>query len=321
MNLSIVILNYNGKHWLKQFLPSVQKHSPGEKIYVIDNASTDDSLSFLQAYYPQIEVILLPENLGFAGGYNEGLKSIDSELLCLLNSDVEVTQNWIEPIKALFQSDDNIAAIQPKILDYHHQNTFEYAGAAGGFIDNLGYPYCRGRMFFDLEKDQGQYQDEIHVFWATGACMFIRSKDFWEVGGFDSDYFAHMEEIDLCWRLHNRKKKVFYCGKSKVFHVGGGTLDNSSPQKTFLNLRNSLFNLVKNLPKGKVISILLQRLILDGIAAFYFLFNGGLPHFWAVVRAHFSFYRYLPKMLVKRKPGIKNYYQKKYIVLQYFLKG
>ncbi len=320
LKLAIVILNYNGKHWLEKFLPKLIEYSKGREIYVIDNNSKDDSVSYIKKNFPIVQNILSSENLGFAGGYNWGLRFVEEPLYCLLNSDVEVTENWIEPIVKLFQKEKDIASIQPKILDYNQKNHFEYAGAAGGFIDNLGYPYCRGRMFFDLEKDQGQYQDEIPIFWTTGACMFIKKDDFWEVGGFDADYFAHMEEIDLCWRLHNAHKKVYYCGYSKVYHVGGGTLDSSSPQKTYLNIRNSLYNLVKNLPKGKVFSIVLQRLILDGFAALYFLFNSGFPHFWAVVRAHFSFYRNFPKMWTKRKAGIPNYYQDRYIVLKYFAK-
>lgn len=318
MTLAVAILNYNGRHWLEKFLPILLKYSEGHSIYIIDNASTDDSISWIKSQNLDIRIIENESNEGFAGGYNSGLREIKEDIYCLLNSDVEVTENWIFPILQLFHEKPEIAAIQPKILNYKEREHFDYAGAAGGFIDNLGYPYCRGRMFFEIEKDQGQYQDITPIFWATGACLFIRREDYWKVGGFDQDYFAHMEEIDLCWRLHNAGREVYYTGFSKVYHVGGGTLDSSSPQKTFLNIRNSLFTVVKNLPKGKVFLVVLQRLILDGIAAMYFLFQSGFPHFWAVIRAHFSFYILLPKMLKKRKPGIQHYYQKRYIVFDYF---
>ncbi len=320
LTLAIAILNYNGRTWLEKFLPKVFQYSQEFPIYIIDNSSTDDSIEWIKSQNLEISIIQNQENYGFAEGYNQGLKKIKAEVYCLLNSDVEVTENWIFPVLQVFQKYENIAAVQPKILDYNRRNYFEYAGAAGGFIDNLGYPYCRGRLFFDIEEDQGQYDDISEIFWATGACLFVKSKCFWKVGGFDATYFAHMEEIDLCWRLKNEGFQIYYTGFSAVYHVGGGTLDASSPKKTFLNIRNSLFNLVKNLPKNHVFIVILQRLILDGLAAFYFLFSSGFSHFFAVVRAHFSFYWHLPEMLKKRKAGIKNYYATKYIVIEYFFK-
>lgn len=320
MNLAIAILNWNGKNWLEKFLPSVILHSENNDIYVIDNASTDDSVAFLKLNFPQVKIIQNPENQGFAGGYNEGLKKIDAEIYCLLNSDVEVTENWLKPVLDLFQKDLKIAAVQPKILDYNRKNFFEFAGAAGGFIDNLGYPYCRGRVFENIEEDKGQFDDETEIFWASGCCLFIRSEDFWKQNGFDARFFAHQEEIDLCWRLKNDGKKIFYTGKSTVYHVGGGTLNKQSAQKTFLNMRNNLSMLVKNLPFSVVFWIILSRLILDGAAAFYFAFKNGLPHLWAVLRAHVSFYAELPETIKLRgKKQIRNYYQCKWLIFKHFI--
>ena len=320
-HLAIVILNYNGTNWLNKFLPSVISYSEEADIYVIDNASTDNSVSFLKENFPSVNIVVNSQNYGFAGGYNHGLKQIPATIYCLLNSDVEVTPHWTQAVLHLFNSDENIVAIQPKILDYKNKNKFEFAGAAGGFIDNLGYPFCRGRVFFSLEEDHHQYNDEVPIFWATGACLFIRKTTFEEHKGFDEDFFAHMEEIDLCWRINNSGKKVFYTGNSTVYHVGGGTLDPYNPRKTYLNFRNNLLMLLKNLPKGKVFSIIFIRLFLDGFAGVQFLFKNGFNHCWAIVRAHFSFYSLLFKFLNKRKPGIKNYYKTKAIVFQYFIKS
>jgi len=320
LNLAIAILNWNGKNWLEKFLPNVILHSENTDVYVIDNASTDDSVVFLKLNFPQVKIIQNTENQGFAGGYNEGLKKIDAEIYCLLNSDVEVTENWLKPVLDLFQKDLKIAAVQPKILDYNRKNFFEFAGAAGGFIDNLGYPYCRGRVFENIEEDKGQFDDETEIFWASGCCLFIRSEDFWKQNGFDARFFAHQEEIDLCWRLKNDGKKIFYTGKSTVYHVGGGTLNKQSAQKTFLNMRNNLSMLVKNLPLSVVFWIILSRLILDGAAALYFAFKNGLPHLWAVLRAHFSFYAELPETIKLRgKKQIRNYYQCKWLIFKHFI--
>ena len=320
MKLAVVILNWNGRKLLEEFLPSVVAHTNNAELYVIDNASTDDSISFLNTHYPQIKIIQNQGNYGFAKGYNEGLKHIDADIYCLLNSDVEVTANWTEPIMELFKKDASIAAIQPKILDYKNKSKFEYAGAGGGFIDEFGYPFCRGRVFFDLEEDKGQYNDTIECFWATGASLFIRQEDFVRQKGFDEDFFAHMEEIDLCWRLKNDNRKIYYCGQSTVYHLGGGTLQKNNPKKTYLNFRNCLNMYLKNLPKDQLFTIIFSRLSLDGISAIVFLFQNGFGHLWAIFMSHMHFYRDFSKMYKKRGPHqIRNYGSKKLIPVQYFI--
>ena len=320
MDLAIVILNWNGKNWLEKFLPSVIEHSKNSFIYVIDNSSTDDSVSFLRENFPTVKIIHNKENHGFAGGYNAGLKKIDHEFYCLLNSDVEVTENWLTPIQNIFANDPQIAAVQPKIVDFNDRNYFEFAGAGGGFIDNLGYPYCRGRVFEKIEKDFGQYNDEIEIFWASGCCFFIRAKDFWAQNGFDARFFAHQEEIDLCWRLKNSGKKIYYTGKSTVYHVGGGTLNKQSPQKTFLNMRNNLSMILKNTPLMSGIFLIFFRMILDGFAGFYFGYKNGKSHFWAVIKAHFSFYSQIPQTLkLRQKNQITHFYIEKWLVFKNFL--
>ena len=299
--IAIVILNWNGKHHLEKFLPSVIKNNiVGAAIYVADNASTDDSVDFLKKSFPEVKIIQNSSNDGFAKGYNQALKYIKAEFYVLLNSDVEVTDGWIEPVISLMEKDKNIAACQPKIRSYNQKEFFEHAGAAGGFIDRFGYPFCRGRVFLTTEKDNGQYDDIREIFWATGACMFIRAECFWKVNGFDEDFFAHMEEIDLCWRLKNKGHSIYYTPYSTVYHLGGGTLNYKSPRKTFLNFRNSLYMLYKNLPKKKVFPLLLMRLILDGVAGLKFLFEGNLNHFIAVIEAHLSFYSNFFKFRKKR---------------------
>ncbi|CAA7387050.1 glycosyltransferase family 2 protein [Chryseobacterium fistulae] len=318
--LAIAILNWNGKSWLEKFLPKVVRFSQHSDIYIIDNFSTDDSVSFLQHHFPSVKIIMNDKNYGFAGGYNQGLKEIKSEYYCLLNSDVEVTENWIDPVLELFAKDPYIAAVQPKILSFNNKSYFEFAGAGGGLIDNLGYPYCRGRIFDDLEEDKGQYDDETEIFWASGCSLFIKSKDFWEQKGFDERFFAHQEEIDLCWRLINSGKKIFYTGKSSVYHVGGGTLNKQNPQKTYLNIRNNLSMMLKNLPFPDLIWILFLRLCLDGIAGVYFGFKNGFSHIWAVVRAHFGFYAQCSGTLKRRQSyQIKRYYKTKWLIFKHFL--
>lgn len=301
MNVAIVILNYNGKSFLETFLPSVLANSDGAAIYVADNGSTDDSLALLKTQFSDIHLIELAENHGFAKGYNLALRQIEADYYVLLNSDVEVTPDWLHPMLDLMESDLSIAACQPKLLDYNRRNYFEYAGPVGGFIDYLGYPFCRGRIFLNLEEDQGQYNDTVEVFWACGACLMVRAKSFWEVGGLDDDFFAHMEEIDVCWRLKNAGYKVFACGESVVYHVGGGTLNYATPNKTFLNFRNGLALLYKNHPQEKLYRTLLLRLVLDGIAGVKFLFFDSPAHTWAVIRAHFNFYLHFPAWRRKRK--------------------
>ncbi|UQB69476.1 glycosyltransferase family 2 protein [Epilithonimonas zeae] len=320
MTVAIAILNWNGKSWLEKFLPSVIEHSQEAEIYVIDNASTDDSIQFLTSNFPSIKIIQNQSNSGFAKGYNEGLKSIKADIYCLLNSDVEVTENWISPITKLFFEDQNIAAIQPKILDYNQKNKFEFAGAGGGLIDNLGYPYCRGRVFDDIETDNGQYDDETEIFWASGCSLFIRSEDFWNMNGFDERFFAHQEEIDLCWRLKNAGRKIYYTGKSIVYHVGGGTLNKQNHRKTFLNFRNNLTMLVKNLPVYQLAPVIFARLVLDGFAGLYFGYKNGWSHLGAILKAHFGFYAAIPQSLKLRQTHqVKNYYQSKWLIFKHFL--
>ncbi len=321
MKIAIVILNWNGASLLQRFLPSVLEHSPDTSIYVIDNASTDDSVALLKREFSPVHIIQNTSNLGFAGGYNEGLKAVEADVYCLLNSDVRVTEQWLSPVLELFRSNNEIAIIQPKIRDLKHPEYFEYAGAAGGFIDRLGYPFCRGRIFQALEKDTGQYDDISEIFWATGACMFIKSAVFWELGGFDPDYFAHQEEVDLCWRAKNTGYKVYYTGHSQVYHLGGSTLENSDPRKTFLNFRNSLFSLIKNLRGRSAFPLIVARLVLDGVAALRFLLQFRTMHAWAIFKAHLSFYTRFSKMRKKRKPSdvLSKYYVVTSIVWLHFV--
>lgn len=318
-----MILNWNGKKLLEQFLPSVIKYSKGADIYVADNASTDDSISFLEKNYPQVHLIINETNGGYAKGYNDALKLVNADILCLLNSDVEVTESWLEPIASVFSERKDVSIIQPKILDYNQKDCFEYAGAGGGFIDAFGYPFCRGRIFDTIEKDKGQYNNTTEIFWASGACFFIRKEVFDELNGFDEDYFAHQEEIDLCWRAKNTGHKTLYVGSSSIYHVGGATLKNSNPRKTFLNFRNSLFTLVKNLPSQKLFPIILIRLLLDGIAGLRFLFQLKFLHFIAIIKGHINFYRYFVKIYKKRGTLLKmgGYYRKSSIVWTYFVRN
>ena len=321
MKIAVVILNWNGKLLLESYLPSVMEFSKSATIYVADNASTDDSVSFVAEKHPSIKIIQNTTNGGFAKGYNDALKNIDADVFCLLNSDVEVTENWLVPIEKLLSENKDIAITQPKILDLMRRDHFEYAGAAGGFLDQLGYPLCRGRIFQSLEKDEGQYDDSLEIFWATGACMFIRSEVFQDLGGFDEDYFAHQEEVDLCWRAQNRGYRIFYVGESKVFHLGGSTLSNMNPKKTYLNFRNSLFSITKNLPPKKAFAILFFRLMLDGVAAIRFVFQFKFKHCFAILRAHLSFYRQFGKIFRKREKAnfILKYYVTKSIVWSHFV--
>jgi len=301
INTAIIILNWNGIDLLKKFLPTLIAKSKNANIYIADNASTDNSIKFLEDNFTSIKILQNKTNCGFAGGYNHALSNLHEEFFILINSDIEVTDNWISPIIELLKKDKFISACQPKILDYNNKEKFEYAGASGGFIDFLGYPFCRGRIFNHIENDFNQYEDIKEVFWASGACLFIRSKHFNEVNGFDNDFFAHQEEIDLCWRLKNLGYKVMVNPESIVYHVGGGTLNSSSPFKTYLNFRNNLFMLFKNLHILSLFSVLFLRLFLDGIAALSLLTKKkGLTHLLAVLRAHFSFYMSLPSLIKKR---------------------
>lgn len=323
VKVAVVILNWNGKALLEQFLPSVVKFSEEAKIYVADNASTDDSVPFLKKEFAEISIIQNRENGGFAKGYNEALEHIKEDIFILLNSDVEVTPQWIPPILTEFQKSKNIAAIQPKILNYRKKDHFEYAGAAGGYLDKFGYPFCRGRIFNSVEKDEGQYDDVQQIFWASGACFAIRKEDFFSAGGFDEDFFAHQEEIDLCWRLFNRGKLIKYVGASRVYHLGGGTLDHFHPRKTFLNFRNNLYTILKNVPASRLLWLLPARLILDGIAGIKFLFELKPQHTFSIVKAHFSFYLKFGRMVTKRRNIKKKrkYFSINSVIISYYLLG
>ena len=301
--VAVVILNFNGRRYLAQFLPVVLEHSPNAEVIVADNGSDDDSIAFLRKHYPQVRRIELTENLGFAAGYNAALKQIGNEqdYYVLLNSDVEVTAGWLDPLVAMLDQDQTIAAVQPKIRAYDQKESFEYAGAAGGWLDALDYPFCRGRVFAVTEKDEGQYDDVQEIFWATGAALVIRAKLFHDIGGFDGDYFAHLEEIDLCWRLKRAGYKIMVEPKSTVYHIGGGTLGYNTPGKAYLNFRNSLYTIVKNEPVGKLLWLLPLRLVLDGLAAILFLTEGKFPHIRSIIKAHWTFFPNYGKILQKRK--------------------
>lgn len=289
--VSVVILNWNGRKLLEQFLPSVVRHTPNDiaDIIIADNGSTDDSVKWTQQQYPQVKVIRMKENLGYAGGYNKALEQIDTSFSVLLNSDVEVTEGWLLPLIAFCQDNPETGVCQPKIKSYRNRSFFEYAGASGGFIDKYGYPYCRGRIFSTIEQDNGQYNNPINIFWASGACLFIRTKLFHEMGGFDSLFFAHMEEIDLCWRILLTGKKICVVPQSEVFHLGAATLTETNPQKTFLNFRNNLLMLYKNLPIKDGRPLLFKRRLFDTAAFFKFLLTGKAQNAFAIIRAHNDF--------------------------------
>lgn len=322
MKIAVVILNWNGVTLLEQFLPSILQFSQEATIYVADNASTDNSISFVTDHFPTVEIVKNDSNFGFAQGYNEALKHIDADIYALVNSDIEVTENWLASIIDTFEKEPKTAIIQPKILDFKNKDYFEYAGAAGGFIDKYGYPFCRGRIFETLEKDKGQYDDDCEIFWASGACFFIRSSVYKELRGFDDDFFAHQEEIDLCWRAFNKGHKIKYNHKSVVYHVGGATLQQGNPKKTFLNFRNSLLMLTKNLPNKKLYSVLFSRMLLDGLAGIQFIFKGKFSHFFAILKAHASFYSLFSNTYKKRAIiQSKKYYNTKSIVYNYYIKA
>lgn len=318
--IAVIILNWNGKELLKKFLPSVVAHSQAANVYVADNASTDDSVAFVKANFPTVQIIQNIQNDGYAKGYNDALKHVTADIYCLLNSDVEVTKDWLTPILDTFQKEPNTAIIQPKLLDYNKRDHFEYAGAAGGFIDKYGYAYCRGRIFETIEKDYGQYNDTIPILWASGACFFIRSEIFKKLNGFDETFFAHFEEIDLCWRAFNFGYETKYVGTSTIYHVGGATLETNSSKKTYLNFRNSLSTLTKNAP-GPILPLIFTRLVLDGFAALKFLTAFKLSHILAILKAHMSYYKLLPNLLNHRKSlnQKSNYYHKTSIVSAYYI--
>ncbi len=327
---AIVILNWNGKKFLSQFLPYLIQNTQNtdSEIIIADNNSSDDSIEFLNTNYPAIRQIILDKNYGFAGGYNRALNQIDAKYFVLLNSDIEVTPDWLNPLIQLLDTDTQVAAVMPKILSIKNKTQFEYAGAAGGFIDKYGYPFCRGRIIGTVENDYGQYNDTKEIFWATGACMVVRAELFKMQNGFDDDFFAHMEEIDLCWRFKNAGYRILYCPYSSVYHVGGGTLPNNNPFKLYLNYRNNLYLLYKNLPTKKIYRTLITRMILDGASAILFLAKFSIPSFLAVFKAHIHFYKaiselkekrkiLLDKMLTENHPEI----YKRSVVVDYFIRG
>jgi len=330
MQVSIVILNWNTRSFLEQFLPGLVQHSqlPGVEIVVADNKSTDDSMEFMARSYPEIRTIQLEENHGFSGGYNRALKQLDSTYFLLLNSDIEVTPGWLEPLIETMENDQKIAACSPKIKDYKKPGHFEYAGAAGGYIDRYGYPFCRGRIFDTLEEDKGQYDDATEVFWGSGACLLIRAELYRKSGGLDDAFFAHFEEIDLCWRLKRMGYQIYCVPQSTIYHVGGGTLSRGNPKKTFLNFRNNLLLLHKNLPSNRKNRILFIRKVLDGISALRFLLQGDLKDFTAVLRAHRayngmkgSYKGIIKENNLAEKHVIVNGIYPRSIVADFFLKG
>lgn len=323
--LSVVILNWNGKHFLEQFLPALIDSLPDfAELVVADNNSTDDSIPFLKQNFPSIRLILNGENGGFSKGYNQALNQIDATYFCLLNSDILVDKNWIAPIIEMMDADDSIAAVQPKLRSYSDRKMFEYAGASGGFIDKFGYPFCRGRVFDKLENDNGQYDTPMQIFWATGAALFVRRDVFLQLNGLDEDFFAHMEEIDFCWRINNSGYKIMVNPQSVVYHVGGGTLPKNNSFKTFLNFRNNLFLLLKNLPKNRLFITFFCRFFLDQIAAFVFLLKGQFSDFKAVYKAIFAFLNNYNKMKAKRgkilDSAFHHTYPKSIVFQHYFFK-
>ncbi|MBN2776857.1 MAG: glycosyltransferase family 2 protein [Bacteroidales bacterium] len=325
---AVVILNWNGKTFLEKFLPTLVKNTPSEaEIWVIDNNSTDNSLDLLKQNFQTVKTIKLDKNYGFAGGYNKGLEQINAKYFLLLNSDIEVPENWLNPLVEMMDNNPNIAVCGPKLLSYEQKNHFEYAGAAGGFIDRFGYPFCKGRIFDTCEEDKGQYNQASDCFWISGAALMIRSEIFNKVGGFDDDFFAHQEEIDLCWRIQNLGYRVICEPKSFVYHVGGGTLPKSNPFKTYLNFRNNLYLIQKNMPKYKRHRVLLSRFALDHIAAWRMILQGNFKDYFAVVKAYLHFCFNIRKMGKKRKlikpksPKYLTGYYPKSIVVDYYLRG
>lgn len=302
MRTAVVILNWNGVDFLKQFLPTLITHTPQGQVVVIDNRSTDESLQYISKHYSSIRVIENETNNGFAKGYNEGLKQLEGEYdyYALINSDVEVTKDWLPPLVNKLEEDSKIAGVQPKVLAYHKKTHFEHAGASGGFMDKNFYPFCRGRIFNNVEKDYGQYDNIKEIFWATGACMVVRASVFHQLEGFDNDFFAHMEEIDFCWRAKIQGHSFYVVPASKVYHVGGGTLNYESPGKTYLNFRNNLYAIHKNY-EGWLFGKIVYRMSLDGVAGGKYLMALQFRHLIAILKAHFSYYRNIPKLQKKRK--------------------
>lgn len=327
--VAVVILNWNGIPCLKRFLPSVIIHTdPGlADIIIADNGSTDQSVNWLTQNYPLVRIIRLDRNYGFAEGYNRALKEINSPYVLLLNSDVEVSPKWLEPLLHIMDSDPSVAACMPKIKSYNDRGSFEYAGAAGGFIDKYGYPFCRGRILYQIETDHGQYDDSVDIFWASGSCMLVRSELYFSAGGLDPFFFAHMEEIDLCWRMKNLGYRIRFCHESEIFHLGGGTLPKSNHRKTYLNFRNNLILLIKNLPTTRIFRICIMRLLLDMIAALYFLVKLDPGETFAVFHAYFSIlircrkiFRSRRELMKKINPGHHKEIYQRSIVWNFYIR-
>ena len=327
---AVVILNWNGRKLLEQFLATIVEHTVDEdtELIVADNGSTDDSVDYLRSEFADVPLIVLDQNYGFAEGYNRAIAQVEAEYVVLLNSDIETTEGWLTSLVDYLDRHKEVAAVQPKILDYKQQSHFEYAGASGGFIDRYGYPFCRGRILGSLEEDKGQYDSVVPVFWATGAALAIRKKDYDAAGGLDGRFFAHMEEIDLCWRLNARGRGVMVVPESVVYHVGGASLSSESPHKTYLNFRNNMLMLYKNLPKKSFLKIFVVRFFLDLLAMAHLVVQGKLKNAWAVVRAHVDFYGMKADFRADRKENLEKrvmemvptrYYRP--ILLDYYLRG
>ena len=325
MKTAVIILNWNGRKMLEKFLPSVTRYTHGDnEVVIADNGSTDDSLDFLSKAYPTLRVIRMDKNYGFAEGYNRACSAVEADYYVLLNDDVEVTEGWIEPVIEQMEQDPRIAIAQPKLLMYDQRDTFEYAGGAGGFIDKYGYPFCRGRMFNALEKDYGQYDNPCEIFWGTGAAMFVKASVWKELGGLDGEFFAHMEEIDFCWRAKNQGYKAVYCPQSVVYHVGGGTLPKSSPHKTYLNFRNNMALLYKNLPQRRRCWVITLRMVLDIVAGMKFIAEGHPKEFTAVLKAHRDYRRWKPALKKRRallNPHEVSCIYQGHLLLDYYIKG
>ena len=325
---AVVILCWNGRKFLETYLPSLLRFQDSTyRIVVADNGSTDDSIDFLQKNFPSVFILDLKENLGFAKGYNETLRQLDEEFVVILNQDVAVTENWLAPMLQIMENDDGVAAVQPKILWDSHPEMFEYAGAGGGWIDKYGYTFCRGRIFDQLEKDEHQYDDEIPIFWASGACMLVRRKLFLDLGGFEASFFAHMEEIDFCWRLQRNGFSIKYCPQSTVFHLGGGSLPYGNPFKVYLNYRNNLLMMARNLPRRNRWRILIPRLVLDQVSALKSLLTGHFGDFTSVWKAHFYFFGKMNAVFSSyKKTNHEVFYElkgvyKKSLVWDFFIRG
>ena len=334
-SVAVVVLNYNTQSLLEKYIPAIlETDYPNLKVIVADNGSSDDSVDWFRETYPELDLIVLPMNYGFAEGYNRAMKSVEADYYVLLNSDVEVPSDWLKPLIDELEKDSAVGAVQPKVLALERKDHFEHAGAAGGWIDFLGYPFCRGRIFNTVEKDEKQYDQIQEIFWASGAAFVIRGHLFHQLGGFDGDYFAHLEEIDLCWRMKRAGYKILCVPQAKIYHLGGGTLDYESPRKTYLNFRNSLFTLIKNEPRHKLLWLIPTRLLMDGLAGMLFLVKGQTKHIGAILKAHWGFYKGFRQFWGKRKfyddciqkvsisPEInESGIYKKSIVWQYYLRG